>query len=84
MEGFGTFKWSDGRILEYQGQFKKNLRHGTGTYNLFNGDVVVGNSKEAKMHGKMVRVALSGEVFDEIYIDDVFQSSVQQVTVVSL
>ena len=79
IHGQGTFRWPDGR--EYTGQFIYERRNGTGSYKLLNGDVVVGNFKEAKMHGKMVRTTSSGKVFDEIYTDDVFQSSVQQVVI---
>ena len=75
MHGQGTFRWPDGR--EFTGQFKDDKRNGTGSYKLLNGDVVVGEFKEAKMHGKMVRTTSSGEVYEEMYIDDVFQSSVQ-------
>jgi hypothetical protein len=55
MDGYGAFKWPDGR--KYEGEYKNDKKEGFGTFTWPNGKIYKGNWKEGKQDGE-------GEVYD--------------------
>ena len=47
---FGTWQWDDGS--KYEGEWKKDMKHGQGTFTFANGDKYVGEYKDDLSHGK--------------------------------
>ena len=50
MNGFGRFKWPDGRIFE--GEYLNDKKDGFGIFNWPDGRIYKGNWKNGKQHGK--------------------------------
>jgi len=47
---FGTWQWDDGS--KYEGEWKKDMKHGQGTFTFANGDKYVGEYKDDLSHAQ--------------------------------
>ena len=59
--------------LEYQGEYKNNLKHGYGIWKLGNGEIFEGQFIEDKAYGKGKYVSLSGEILVGLWKNNVLQ-----------
>ena len=50
MDGFGIYTWQDGR--KYEGQYKKDKKHGNGVYTWADGRKYDGEWQNGRQHGK--------------------------------
>ena len=66
MNGYGVIKYADGSY--YEGEFKDDMFHGKGIIQYGSGELkgytLMGTWKEGKLHGKVMVITNTGEMFE--------------------
>ena len=65
---FGNWEWDDGD--RYVGEWKKDMKHGQGTYTFSNGNKYVGLFKDNKKNGQGTFTFSDGEIYFGEYKED--------------
>ena len=58
---FGTWQWDDGS--KYEGEWKKDMKHGRGTFTFANGDKYVGEYKDDLSHAQGTYTYANGDEY---------------------
>jgi hypothetical protein len=76
MEGYGIYKYLSG--ARYEGDWVKNRQHGEGTYFFTNGSKYTGQWENHKMSGRGVYTDPYGVVWEGVFINGTFDSTIQK------